>query len=62
MSPRKKTQKPQKIDFLKLLSSKKALLLKKAKANLQQKIRDAEFWQSFAKTEKITINEQTIQF
>jgi hypothetical protein len=62
MSTKKKTQKPKKIDFLELSSSKKARLLKKAKENLRQKLREAEFWQSFAKTERITINGQTIQF
>jgi len=45
-----------------LSSSKKARLIKKAKENLRQKLMEAEFWQSFAKTERITINGQTIQF
>jgi hypothetical protein len=62
MSTKKKTQQPKKVDFLELSSSKKARLLKKAKENLRQKLREAEFWQSFAKTERITINGQTIQF
>jgi hypothetical protein len=30
--------------------------------NLRQKRMEAKFWQSFAKTERITINGQTIQF
>jgi hypothetical protein len=62
MSTKKKTQKPKKVNFLELSSSKKARLLKKAKENLQRKLIEAKFWQSFAKTEQITINGQTIQF
>ena len=62
MSKRKKTSKPKKVDFLELSSSKKARLIKKAKENLRQKLMEAEFWQSFAKTERVTINGQTIQF
>jgi hypothetical protein len=62
MSKKKKPSKPKKVDFLELSSSKKARLIKKAKENLRQKLMEAEFWQLFAKTERITINGQTIQF
>ena len=62
MSTKKKTQKPEKVDFLELSSSKKARLLKKVKENLQQKRMEAKFWRSLAQTERITINGQTIQF
>jgi hypothetical protein len=62
MSTKKKAQKPKKVNFLELSSSKKARLLKKAKENLQRKLIEARFWQSFANTERITINGQTIQF
>jgi hypothetical protein len=62
MSTKKKASKPKKIDFLELPSSKKTRLLKKAKEHLRQKLMEAEFWQSFAKTERVTINGHTIQF
>jgi tRNA A37 threonylcarbamoyladenosine dehydratase len=62
MSTKKKTQNPKKVNFLELSSSKKARLLKKVKENLRQKRMEAKFWQSLAKTERITINGQTIQF
>jgi hypothetical protein len=62
MSKKKKTSKPKKVDLLELSSSKKARLLKKAKENLQQKMIEAKFWQSFAETERVTINGQKIQF
>jgi len=62
MSKKKKASKPKKVDLLKLSSSKKTRLLKKAKENLRQKLMEAEFWQSFAETERVTINGQTIQF
>jgi hypothetical protein len=63
MSKKMNSSKPKEVDFLDLSSSKKARLLKKAKENLRQKLMEAEFWQSFAKTEGITMNGQTtIQF
>jgi len=62
VSTKEKTQKPEKVDFLELSSSKKARLLKRVKENLQQKRMEAKFWQSLAKTERVTINGQTIQF
>jgi len=62
MSKKTKTSKPKKVNLLGLSSSKKARLLKKVKENLQQKRMEAIFWQSLAKTERITINGQTIQF
>jgi hypothetical protein len=62
MSKKNKTSKPKKVDLLELSSSKKARLLKKFKENLRQKRMEATFWQSLAKTERITINGQTIQF
>jgi hypothetical protein len=62
MSKKTKTSKPKKVNLLELSSSKKARLLKKVKENLQQKRMEAIFWQSLAKTERITINGQTIQF
>jgi hypothetical protein len=62
MSKKTKTSKPEKVNLLELSSSKKARLLKKIKENLQQKRMEAQFWQSFVKTERITINGQTIQF
>jgi hypothetical protein len=61
MSTKEKAQKPEKVDYLELSSSKKARLLKKVKENLQQKRMEAKFWQSLAKTERVTINGQTIQ-
>jgi hypothetical protein len=62
MSINEKTRKPEKVDFLELSSSKKARLLKKVKENLQQKRMEAKFRQSLAKTERVTINGQTILF
>jgi len=62
MSKKNKTSKPKKVDLLELSSSKKARLLKKVKENLRQKRMEAKFWQSLDKTERITINGQTIQF
>jgi hypothetical protein len=62
MSKRKKTQKPKKVDILELSASKKTRLLKEAKEKLRQQLMEAKFWQSFAKTERVTINGQTINF
>jgi hypothetical protein len=62
MSKRKKTVKPKKIDLLELSASKKSRILKKAKEKLRQQISETKFWQSFAKTETVTINGQTINF
>jgi tRNA A37 threonylcarbamoyladenosine dehydratase len=62
MSKKSKTVKPKKVDLLELSSSKKARLLKKVKENLRQKRMEATFWRSLDKTERITINGQTIQF
>ncbi len=62
MSKRKKTTKPKRIDLLELSASKKTRLLKEAKEKLKQQISESEFWQSFAKTERITINGQTVNF
>ena len=54
--------KPKKVNLLELSSSKKVRLLEKAKDNLRQKLAEARFCQSFAETERITINGQTINF
>jgi hypothetical protein len=62
MSKRKKTVKPKKIDLLELSASKKTRILKEAKEKLRQQISESKFWQSFAKTERVTINGQTITF
>jgi hypothetical protein len=62
MSKKKRASKPKKVDLLELSSSKKTRLLKKAKENLRQKLMEAKFCQSFAETEKVTINGQTIDF
>ena len=62
MSKRKKTVKPKKIDLLELSASKKTRILKEAKEKLRQQISESKFWQSFAKTETVTINGQTITF
>ena len=62
MSKRKKTVKPKKVDLLELSASKKTRLLKEAKEKLKQQLSESEFWQSFAKTESLTINGQTINF
>jgi hypothetical protein len=43
MSTKEKAQKPEKVDYLELSSSKKARLLKKVKENLQQKRMEANF-------------------
>jgi len=65
MSKRKKTVKPKtlepkKIDLLELSASKKIRLLKEAQEKLQKHISEAKFWHSFAGTEKVIINGQTI--
>jgi tRNA A37 threonylcarbamoyladenosine dehydratase len=62
MSKKKKNSKPKKVDVLKLSKSEKAHLLKKAKDNLRQKLVEAKFWQSFAETERVTINGYKIDF
>jgi hypothetical protein len=62
MSKKTKTEKTKKVDLLELSSSKKARLLKEAKEKLQQILMEARFWQSLAKTERITINGQKIDF
>ena len=62
MSKRKKTVKPKKIDLLELSASKKTRILKEAKEKLRQQISESKFWQSFANTERVTINGQTITF
>jgi len=62
MSKRKKTVKPKKVDLLELSASKKTRILKEAKEKLRQQISELEFWQSFAKTERVTINGQTLNF
>jgi tRNA A37 threonylcarbamoyladenosine dehydratase len=62
MSKKNKPSKPKKVDLLELSSSKKARLLKKVKENLRKRRMEAKFWQSLAKTERITINGQTIHF
>jgi hypothetical protein len=54
--------KPKKVNLLELSNSKKARLLKEAKEKLRQQLVEARFCQSFAKTERITINGQTINF
>ena len=53
---------PKKVNLLELSASKKARFLEKAKDNLRQKLMEAKFCQSFAGTERITINGQTINF
>ena len=62
MSKKTKTVKPKNVDLLELSSSKKTRLLKEAKEKMQQKLMEARFWQSLAKTERITINGQKIDF
>jgi len=67
MSKRKKTAKPKavkpkKVDLLELSTAKQARLLKEAKENLRQQLMEAKFWQSFAETERVTINGQTLNF
>jgi hypothetical protein len=62
MSKKTKSAKPKKIDLLKLSASKKTRVLKEAQQKLRQHISESQFWQSFAETEKITINGQTINF
>ncbi|MBN1245927.1 hypothetical protein JXA31_10070 [Candidatus Bathyarchaeota archaeon] len=62
MSKRKKTVKPKKIDLLELSASKKTRLLREAKEKLRQQIAESKFWQSFAETERVTINGHSINF
>jgi hypothetical protein len=66
MSTKKKRVKPksnpQTIDLLELSGSKKTRFLKEAKEKLRQKLMEAKFLQSFAKTERVTINGQKIDF
>jgi hypothetical protein len=57
-----KSVKPKKIDLLKLSASKKTRVLKEAQEKLRQHISESQFWQSFAETERIIINGQTINF
>ena len=57
-----KSVKPEKIDLLELSASKKTRVLKEAQEKLRNHISEAEFWQSFAGTERITINGQTLNF
>lgn len=57
-----KSVKPKKIDLLKLSASKKTRALKEAQEKLRQHISESQFWQSFAETERITINGQRIKF
>jgi hypothetical protein len=57
-----KSVKPKKIDLLKLSTSKKTRVLKEAQEKLRQHISESQFWQSFAETERITINGQRINF
>jgi len=57
-----KMAKPKKVDVLKPSKSEKVHLLKKAKDNLGQKLVEAKFWQSFAETERVTINGDKIDF
>jgi len=67
MSKRKKnvkpkTLKPEKVDLLKLSASKKTRILTEAKEKLRQQLSESKFWRSFAETERVTINGQTITF
>jgi len=62
MSKRKKTIKPKKIDLLELSASKKTRVLKEAKEKLRQQLSESKFWQSFAETERVTINGHSINF
>ena len=61
MSKKTGTVKPKKIDLLKL-SASKTRVLKEAQEKLRQHISESQFWQSFAETERITINGQRINF
>jgi len=62
MSKKTGTVKPKKIDLLKLSASRKTRVLKEAQEKLRQHISESQFWQSFAETERITINGQRINF
>jgi hypothetical protein len=62
MSKKTRNRKPKKVDVLKLSKSEKAHLLKEAKEKLRQKMVEARFWQSFAETERVTINGYKIDF
>jgi len=62
MSKKKKTVKPKKIDLLELSASKKTRILKEAKEKLRKQISESQFWQSFAETERVTINGQKLNF
>ena len=62
MSKKSRNRKPKKVDVLKLSKSEKAHLLKEAKEKLRQKMAEARFWQSFAETERVTINGYKIDF
>jgi hypothetical protein len=62
MSKKSRNRKPKKVDVLKLSKSEKAHLLKEAKEKLRQKMVEARFWQSFAETERVTINGYKIDF
>ena len=57
-----KSVKPEKIDLLELSASKKTRVLKEAQEKLRNHISEAEFWQSFAGTERIIINGQPLNF
>ena len=62
MSKKSRNRKPKKVDVLKLSKSERAHLLKEAKEKLRQKMVEARFWQSFAETERVTINGYKIDF
>jgi len=66
MSTKKKTAKPklkpQPVDLLELSGSKKTRFLMEAKERLRQKMMEAKFLLSFAETQRIKINGQTIDF
>ena len=54
--------KPQPVDLLELSGSKKTRFLMEAKEKLRQKLMEAKFLLSFAETQRIKINGQTIDF
>jgi len=54
--------KPQPVDLLELSGSKKTRFLMEAKEKLRQKLMEAKFLLSFAETQRIKINGQTIYF
>ncbi|MCW4007765.1 MAG: hypothetical protein NWF09_03620 [Candidatus Bathyarchaeota archaeon] len=62
MSTKKKNQKPKKVNLLNLTNARRTYIIKKAKETLRQQRLEAEFWQSLAEVERLTINGCTIDF